>query len=346
MNALFRCFSRAYEFPSQLLSGRNRTRLDEKTEADIFEAVVGGLFEDSAYEDGGWIELQNWFDVLIEPWIDWLIARSSASQRQRFITYNRAPLQKSSSWLDYRRPNDTYRPLLSNQVRPGGHHTLTTNTNRPLASASAAYSTTATDNDVKKRKTIPPPASTATATASKMHNEKLTTHRGLIEAAEKLANRSGTGRDRVLQNTQAWSSTATKTLPQPPQTHPKLPWPLPQAPQPRFSPSAQTHTLPAGIVRPPPQSSTSNLGLGLAAKGLPNAFTFSAAPPPQTPVPAASASGFAFSVGGNETVQASGEQINVTPPVNPGFTFRFPVMTQPLTPPKSSSPGGAENLPT
>ncbi|KAI5786158.1 hypothetical protein FPQ18DRAFT_78019 [Pyronema domesticum] len=350
MNALFRCFSRAYEFPSQLLIGRNRTRLDEKEEADIFEAVVGGLFEDSAYEDRGWIELQNWFDVLIEPWIDWLIARSSASQRQRFITYNRTPLQKSPSWLDYRRPIDTYRPLLRNQVRPGGHLTSSINTNRPSTSASAAYSTTTTDYDIKKGKTIPPPASTATATASKTYNEKSTTHRGLIEAAEKLANRSGTGRNRVLQNTQARSSTATKTLPQPPQTHPKFPCPLPQAPQPRFSPSAQTHTLPAPISRPLPQSSTSNLGLGLAAKGIPNAFPFSTAPPPQTPAPAASASGFAFSAGGNAPLQRPvpepREQINVTPPVNPGFTFRFPVATQPLTPPKSSSPGGAENLPT
>ncbi|KAI5812902.1 hypothetical protein BZA77DRAFT_296549 [Pyronema omphalodes] len=347
MNSLFRCFSRAYEFPSQLLSGKNKTKLDEKTEADIFEAVVGGLFEDSAYEEGGWIELQNWFDVLIEPWIDWLIARSSPSQRQKFITYNRAPLQKSSSWLDYRRQTDSHRPSFRDQVRPGGYHTSMASTNRPSTSASAAYySTTATDHDLKRRRNIPPPASTATATDSTRHNDRLTAHRGLIEAAEKLANRSGAGRDRVLQHNQARSSTATKTLPQPAQTNPRLPWPLPPAPQPRILPSAQTHTTSSGFFQPPPQTSTSSLGLGLAARGLSNSFTFSAAPPPRPPVSVASSPEFTFLGRRNEILQASDEPINITPPVNPGFTFRFPATRQASPPSKSSSPDGAEDLPT
>lgn len=96
-NALFSAFSRAYEFPDKLLREHGRKEaLGFKVEADIFEAAVGGLFQDGAGEERGWIQLQAWFDVLIEPWIDWTIARLDPNLRDSYLTFNRVPLDKKS----------------------------------------------------------------------------------------------------------------------------------------------------------------------------------------------------------------------------------------------------------
>lgn len=48
--------------------------LSMKVEADVFEAVVGGLYQDGCHSARGYTELQVWFDTLIEPWIDYQIA--------------------------------------------------------------------------------------------------------------------------------------------------------------------------------------------------------------------------------------------------------------------------------
>ncbi|KAF8539007.1 hypothetical protein BDD12DRAFT_118248 [Trichophaea hybrida] len=96
-NALFSSFSRAYEFPDKLLREKEaQGPMGFKVEADIFEAAVGGLFEDGAGEERGWIQLQTWFEVLIEPWIDWTIARLDPALRDSYLTFNRVPLDKKS----------------------------------------------------------------------------------------------------------------------------------------------------------------------------------------------------------------------------------------------------------
>ena len=91
-NVLFSVFSRAYEFPRRL-KRQNRTGWTFKKEADIFEAVVGGLHLDSANVPGGLIAMQKWFDVLIEPWIDWTLSRMNMNLVSSFMTYNKIPLE-------------------------------------------------------------------------------------------------------------------------------------------------------------------------------------------------------------------------------------------------------------
>ena len=47
-------------------------------------------------EDRGWIALQSWFEVQIEPWIDWTIARHDPKLRDQWQTFNRMQLEKRS----------------------------------------------------------------------------------------------------------------------------------------------------------------------------------------------------------------------------------------------------------
>lgn len=98
-NMLFSVFSRAYEFPGQLKQKQGPVKPSGfyepafKKEADIFEAVVGGLHLDSAAVPGGAIAIQKWFDILIEPWIDWTLTRMNSNLKSSFMTYNRIPLE-------------------------------------------------------------------------------------------------------------------------------------------------------------------------------------------------------------------------------------------------------------
>ena len=47
-------------------------------------------------EDRGWIALQSWFEVLIEPWIDWTIARHDLPLCDQLLTFNRIPFDTRS----------------------------------------------------------------------------------------------------------------------------------------------------------------------------------------------------------------------------------------------------------
>ena len=47
-------------------------------------------------EDRGWIALQSWFEVLIEPWIDWTIARHDLQLCDQLLTFNRIPFDTRS----------------------------------------------------------------------------------------------------------------------------------------------------------------------------------------------------------------------------------------------------------
>ena len=46
-----------------------------KAKGDLFEAVIGGLYQDSEYQKDGWIQLLKWAEELYEPWLDWIIWR-------------------------------------------------------------------------------------------------------------------------------------------------------------------------------------------------------------------------------------------------------------------------------
>jgi len=98
-NMLFSVFSRAYGL-SRRLKQKNEVGgfgWTFKKEADIFEAVVGGLHLDSAAAPGGWITMQKWFDVLIEPWIDWTLSRLNVNSKSSMMTYNHIPLDRKPS---------------------------------------------------------------------------------------------------------------------------------------------------------------------------------------------------------------------------------------------------------
>lgn len=47
-------------------------------------------------EGRGWIALQSWFEVQIEPWIDRTIARHDPKLRSQWQTINRMTLEKRS----------------------------------------------------------------------------------------------------------------------------------------------------------------------------------------------------------------------------------------------------------
>ncbi|KAI5779134.1 hypothetical protein EDC01DRAFT_634269 [Geopyxis carbonaria] len=100
-NKLFSVFSTAYNLPAraeELQAQHNMpTKItDPKKQADIFEAAIGGLYEDGAETPGGWITLQTWFDALIEPWVDWLFGMLHPDHRARFTTFNKMCLDDDS----------------------------------------------------------------------------------------------------------------------------------------------------------------------------------------------------------------------------------------------------------
>jgi hypothetical protein len=95
---LFCIFSRAYGFPEKLKKIPIKAPdVPYKEEADVFEAAVGGLYLDGITKEGGWIVLQQWFDTLIEPWIDWIMARLDEATRDAFTTFNHVPLSSYSN---------------------------------------------------------------------------------------------------------------------------------------------------------------------------------------------------------------------------------------------------------
>lgn len=54
---------------------------------------MGGLFEDGARtEPMGFIRLAEWFDALIEPWVDFVKMRVDKERWEKWTTFNRIPL--------------------------------------------------------------------------------------------------------------------------------------------------------------------------------------------------------------------------------------------------------------
>lgn len=54
---------------------------------------MGGLFEDGARtEPMGFIKLAEWFDALIEPWVDFVKKRADRERSEKWTTFNRIPL--------------------------------------------------------------------------------------------------------------------------------------------------------------------------------------------------------------------------------------------------------------
>lgn len=46
-----------------------------KAKGDLFEAVIGGLYQDSEFQKDGWVWLLEWAEALYEPWLDWITWR-------------------------------------------------------------------------------------------------------------------------------------------------------------------------------------------------------------------------------------------------------------------------------
>jgi hypothetical protein len=95
-----------------------------KEEADIFEAVIGGLYEDCNGDDAGWKTLQQWFDRLAIPWVDWFMEKLDGWRKDKFLTFNRIPLanKKKRKILVPTGPRgsaaDTGRPTLTPPLKP------------------------------------------------------------------------------------------------------------------------------------------------------------------------------------------------------------------------------------